>query len=310
MTTSRSIFVAPANTRGATEPRLEKRGALAKVTGAVVVLQLLAVVAVGAQQNGVTKLFPAQPTGYVNDVAHLLDPATEQKLEARLQHLKDVTGAEVAVVTLPTIGDYDPADVALAIGRTWKVGANTAIGNATRNAASVILLVPHTADHKGSIWINAGQGLEGSITDAYAGEIRDAMTPALQAGNYGAALDLATSMEVDRIARDLGVHDSVLTMAQPPPRTPVPAAVFKLLVYGLFFGIWFLAIAARSRRGGRGGIGAGWIIPYMIGRSFGGGRGGFGGGWGGGWGGGGGGGGFGGFGGGGGFSGGGAGGSF
>lgn len=284
-----------------------------KTIGLVLALQLSLGAALGAQQNGITKLFPAEPTGYVNDVAHLLDPATFQKLEARLEHLKDVTGAEVAVVTLPTIGEYEPADVALAIGRAWKIGANTAIGDKTRNAASVILVVPRTADHQGSIWINAGQGLEGSITDAFAGEIRDAMMPDLRSGDYGGALDLATSMEVDAIARDLGVRDTTLLRRHEEPapsRIGLISGLFKLLIYVVFFGIWIAAIAARSRRGGRGGPGSGlggWTVPYMIGRSFGGGfsRGGFGGG-----GFGGGGGGFGGFGGGGGFSGGGAGGHF
>ena len=33
--------------------------------------------------------------------------ATAAALEARLEHLQEVTGADIAVVTLPTIGDYD-----------------------------------------------------------------------------------------------------------------------------------------------------------------------------------------------------------
>lgn len=279
-----------------------------KGIGAVAALQLALAAALPGQQGGTSTVFPAQPTGYVTDAAHLLDAATHDALEARLQHLKDVTGAEVAVVILPTIGDFAPADVARDIGRAWKVGANAAIGDKLRNAGAVVLLVPRTSDHKGEIYFSAGQGLEGSLTDARVGTIRDAMMPAFGQQHYAAALDLATSMISDVVARDLGVQDTSLLRARPPPRPAVRSVnLFKLVIYAIVFIIWILSLVARNRggRGGRGGGGiGGWIVPYMIGRSFGGG-GGFGGGFGGG-----GGGGFGGFGGGGGFSGGGAGGSF
>lgn len=284
-----------------------------KGIGAIVALQLAAAFCLGAQVPVPTaKVIPAQPTGFVTDAAHLLDDATRSSLEARLQRLKDLTGAELAVVTLPTIGDYDPADVARDIGRMWKVGADAPIGSKLRNAGAVLLLVPHTSDHKGQFYISPGMGLEGTITDAKAGDIRDAALPLLGQRQYGAALDMATSTMADLIARDLGVDDSTL-LRRTAPRAEVRSRVnyAKIIVYAVLFIIWLVSIALRNRggRGGRGGgsgFGSGWLLPYMIGRSFGGGGfggGGFGGG-------GGGGGGFGGFGGGGGFSGGGAGGSF
>ena len=45
-------------------------------------------------------------------------------------------------MTLPTIGDHDEGEVALAIGRKWGVGARAEIGDARRNAGLVLLLVP------------------------------------------------------------------------------------------------------------------------------------------------------------------------
>ena len=288
----------------------ERVQSVIKGIGAIAALQLALVAALPGQQGGTSSVFPAQPAGYVTDAAHLLDSGARDALEARLRRLKEVTGAEVAVVILPTIGDFAPADVSRDIGRTWKVGSNAAIGDKLRNAGAVVLLVPRTSDHKGVIYFSAGQGLEGSLTDARLGSIRDAMTPALSQQDYASALDLATSMISDVVARDLGVQDTSLLRARPPPaRTARAINPFKLVLYAIIFVIWIVSLVARGRggRGGRGGGGfGGWVLPYMIGRSFGGG-GGFGGG---GFGGGGGGGGFGGFGGGGGFSGGGAGGSF
>ena len=276
-----------------------------KGIGSLLALQLAIATALPAQQGEIAKLFPAQPAGFVTDVAHLLDAGRRESLEARLKHLQDVTGADLAVVTLPTIGERAPSEVALAIGRAWQVGGKAEIGDKRRNAGLVILLVPRTADHRGEIRFEVGQGLEGSLTDSKTGEIRDAMTPALRQGQYGAALDLATSMAADIIARDLGVQDSSLLRRQLPqrPTTQPTRSTFRFILYAIIAMIWIISIIARNRGGrGGGGIGGGWLLPYMIGRSLGGG-GGFGGG-------GGGGGGFGGFGGGGGFSGGGSGGSF
>ena len=205
------------------------------------------------QQAGIAKLFPAQPTGYVTDVANLLDGSTRQALEARLEHLQAVTGADVAVVTLPTIGDYAPVDVATQIGRAWGVGAKAAIGDKRRNAGVVVLLVPHTGDHKGEIFIAPGLGLEGAITDARAGEIRDAMIPALQQKNYGGGLDVGTSLIADAIARELGVQDTSLLRARPPPRsTGRSVNGFKVVLYAIIFIIWIISLVGaepgRSRR--------------------------------------------------------------
>ncbi len=137
------------------------------------------------------------------------------------------------------------------------------------------------------------------------------MIPDLKQAQYGPALDLGTAIISDIVARDLGLQDSSLVRPRAPPSTQHNGGGARVVMWLIIFIIWIILIARRNRggRGGRGGGGGGlgsWIVPYMIGRSFGGGGfggGGFGGG-------GGGGGGFGGFGGGGGFSGGGAGGSF
>src|SRR3990170_3652761 len=103
-------------------------------------------------------------------------------------------GAEVAVVTLPTINDRAPVEVAVAIGRAWGVGAKAAIGSQQRNAGVVMLLVPRTSEHKGEIFIASGTGTEGFVTDARSGAIADQMLPALRQGDYGAAVDLGTSV--------------------------------------------------------------------------------------------------------------------
>lgn len=258
-------------------------------------------------QGNLTALFPARPTGYVTDVAGALPSSTVTRLNALSERLRTTTGAEMATVVLPTIGDRAAVDVAVAIGRAWGVGANAKIGDRTRNAGLVILLVPKRADdpNSGQIFIATGQGLEGIVTDLQASRVRDLMRPYFSAGDYGQGLEVGVGALAGLIAREMGVSDSALAAGDrlrntpgSPDRSPPRGAIAILI---LVLVVWVLL---SRRGGGRGGPRGPTIFwPGGFGRGggwSGGGFGGFGGG----------GGGFGGFGGGGGFSGGGAGGRF
>lgn len=272
----------------------------AKATALLVVLQLTAA-ALWAQRPGVDTLFPSQPVGFVNDLASVLDAGSAAKMEDLIRRLRAATGAEIAVVTLPSIGEQDPAEVALAIGRKWKVGAKAEIGDPRRNAGIVMLVVPRQNGRPGSgqLRIEVGQGLEGIIPDAAAGRIRrELMGPDLEREAYGPALLTGVQALAGEIARGYGVSDSALTAYRRPVEPGSGARTLSnllpILLFILFIGINARGFGGRRRRrqiywGGGPWIGGGW-----------GGGGGFGGG----------GGGFGGFGGGGGFSGGGAGGRF
>jgi len=62
------------------------------------------------------------PRGYVNDFAAVLDAASVAHMEAVIAEVRAKTRGEIAVVTLPDIGDRPAADVALRIGRQWASG--------------------------------------------------------------------------------------------------------------------------------------------------------------------------------------------
>ena len=258
------------------------------------------------------ELFPAHPSGYVTDLTGTLDSSTVLRISTLAERLRNATGAELAVVVLPTIGDRAAVDVAVAIGRAWGVGAKAAIGDPRRNTGLVILLVPKRPDdaNSGQIFIAPGQGLEGIVTDLQSGRVRDLMVPYFSRRDYGAGLEAGVRAVAALVARGMGVADTALTSGAPaeepaPARGPGIRSWFPVILVIIFV---LIAIAnsggGRGTRSGRRGPGIFWG-----GGGFGGGGGGFGGGFGG-FGGGGGGGGFGGFGGGGGFSGGGAGGRF
>jgi uncharacterized protein len=277
-------------------------GTRAKAIALLTGLQLIAG-GVAAQDAGVRSLFPARPTGYVTDAAGVVDAAAEARITDLAERLRAATGAEMAVVTLPTIGDRDEADVAREIGRAWGVGAATGIGDETRNAGLVLLVVPRQEGRPGTgrVRVEAGQGLEGIVTDATAGRVRDLMGPSLAREDYSGAVEQGAQALAGIIARGFGVSDTALTNARPvqAPRGGGGRSLGALpIILFIFFLLLSGALGGRGRRRRRSVY---WGGPWIGGGGFGGG----------GWGGGGGfGGGFGGFGGGGGFSGGGAGGRF
>lgn len=257
-----------------------------------------------AAQDAVDRLIPAAPTGYLTDVAGIVDAASATRIEQVAKALRERTGAELAVVTLPDIGDNDASAVARGIGRRWGVGAKADVGSPIRNAGMVILLVPRQQgrDGSGHLRLEVGQGLEGIIPDATARRIHDAMIPQLAREQYGPGLVTGVEAVASRVAAQLGVRDSVLATTRPAGSGGGGLSpLLMLLLFFVIFGI-FTAMMNRGNQAHRGRRRPGvyWGPGPWIG----------GGGWGGGGFGGGGGGGFGGFGGGGGFSGGGFGGRF
>lgn len=235
------------------------------------------------------------PTGYVNDFARVLDPDAAARMTALITELHQKTGADLAVVTLPDLGGRSAADVAVQIGREWKLGGAGEAGDSAKNLGVVILLVPRK-DHQpgtGDVFIATGRGAEGFLTDARVGRIRDAMLPALSREDYSSGIETGTGLVVRAIADEF--HVTVTGAPEPlpdegPSGFPIPLPILIFLV------IFLLSLISRMRGRRRWGVGpffwtgGGW-------GSGGGGGGGFSGG-------------FGGFGGGGGFSGGGAGGRF
>ena len=238
------------------------------------------------------------PKGYVNDFAGVVDPAAVTRIEGVVAEVREKTRGEIVVVTLADIGDRSTSDVALQIGRAWKVGPGGSPGDPAHNLGVIILMVPRK-NHRpgtGSFFIATGKGAEGFLTDAAAGQIRDAVMPDLSREDYSTAMERAVGLVAGAFAREFGV-----TLSGGTPPAPEPAPGLPIPVGWIIAAVILLILLSRGRI---------LLLPFYLG-GFGGGRsggwggGGFGGGWSGG-----GGGGFGGFGGGGGFSGGGAGGSF
>ena len=251
------------------------------------------------------------PQGLVNDFANVIPAASAARIERIAQDVRDKSKGEIAVVTLADLAGRDPSAIALQIARDWKVGNKAAVGDRTRNAGVVILVVPKetSSDGNGYCRIEVGQGSEGFITDATGGEICREATPAFREQDYAAGIELVTLRVAQHFAQEFGFSlDTAL--APPVVRRPASSSRSAGGINPVFLLVVFFIVLSMLGGGRRGRGGCGGCLPLLLLNSMGGmggrrggwGGGGFGGSFGGG-----GGGGFGGFGGGGGFSGGGGG---
>jgi uncharacterized protein len=237
---------------------------------------------------------PQPPARGVFDGAGLLDAGTLAQIEDLTMRLRQGSGHEVLLVTVPELKQRPIEDVARQIGRDWK------LGEADLSDAAVLLV----AREERELRIEVGRGLEGSLTDFACGRIiRNVIVPRFREGDFPGGL----------LAGVEAIHAAAGGDYADIPDDPPVDAILPALV-GIAIIVFLLLLLRAGRGGGRGRGGRrSWPLvlpfPINIGGSHGGGFGGFPGGLGGGFGGGGGGGGggFRGFGGGGGgFSGGGA----
>jgi uncharacterized protein len=237
---------------------------------------------------------PSPPllTAPVNDFANVIDAKSEQELERRIRALQAASGTAVVVATVPTFQPYGSIDE-----YAVKMFENGGRGIGEKGKDGGALIVVAVEDRR--VRIEVGYGLEGYITDGYAGQtIRELMLPAFRNGQYGQGLLAGTTRVINRIATEQGV--TLQDVPQSAPAQVRRGGRNRQNGSALVIFIFIILIVLMNSRGGRrrrrwgGGPWSGWnsgVGPFGTGMGgFGGGFGGFGGG--------GGGGGFGGFGGG------------
>jgi uncharacterized protein len=115
------------------------------------------------------------PARLVNDFAGLLSADQNRQLEQQLIAYDDSSSNQVAVITLPSLGDYAIEDWALEIGRKWGVGRK-----AKNNGVLIIVSVEPR-----KINISPGYGLEGALPDILCKRIiTNEITPSFKQGQY------------------------------------------------------------------------------------------------------------------------------
>lgn len=201
---------------------------------------------------------PSAPAAgsYVNDYAGVMDQQAVAKLNGVLAELDAKAKAQVAVLTVKSLGGLDLETYAAETYKKWGIGDK-------KTSRGVLLLVA-AEDRKSRIEV--GYGLEGILPDGLTGSIQDKyMVPYFKAGDYSSGVAQGALAVASVIADDSGVTLSGGFdrggRRQQPPLTRGQKIFFAIMLVGfILFSIRhpFLAlflINAMTRGSGRGGGG-------------------------------------------------------
>ena len=236
-----------------------------------------------------TPNLPAQPERYVVDEANVIDANHERALLGILQELEQKTGIQYIILTVPTTGGLSIEDFSIRQAHdVWKLGQEK------KDNGLLFTLALRERRYR----FEVGYGLEGDITDRFAGQVgREVLRPYLQRGQYSQGIYEANLRVIQRIAARA---DVTLTGVPTLPRGPtgygrplhprgvlpccgMPCGTLLFMLFLIFVlgggrggGLWWLFLPFLFR-GFRGYGGYGRSGSYG-GGPFGGGFGGFGGG--------------------------------
>ncbi|NOY78055.1 MAG: TPM domain-containing protein [Calditrichaeota bacterium] len=213
--------------------------------------------------------FP-KPVGYVNDFANVIPPDYRAKITRICLEVKEKTGAEIAVVTVDSVGpDYTPTEYANLLFEKWGIGQ--------KGKDNGVLLLDAIKERY--VWIEVGYGLEGILPDGLVGEIRDRyIVPYLKQGRRGEAYLNGVRAIAGVIAKNAGVQitGSVQMPVQRPLTSRKKRDKYRSLFWLLFWLFFIIVpIFGRKSKKKRSGFWGPW---FWGGGGFGGGGGGFGGG--------------------------------
>lgn len=182
-------------------------------------------------------------SGRVNDLADLLPVEARARLDAKLADLEEATGAQVVVLTLPSLEGENLEEFSHRVAETWQLGH--------RDHDDGVLLLVAVAER--SMRLEVGYGLEERLPDLMARHILDhVVRPRFRSGDFPGGIEAGVEAVAARI---LGEEEPVIP-AGTPPETPPPGigevigmlVVFLAVVgtfslvalFGTGCGSWFL----------------------------------------------------------------------
>jgi uncharacterized protein len=134
---------------------------------------------------------PAIPlAGRVTDAAHILSPAEQSKLAAKLELLEHATQHQMVIVTAPMLGGRDVTDFTKDLANRW------GIGRKGYNDGVVLLVAPNER----KVRIAVGYGLEARLTHATCQQIiDDQMLPHFRRGDLPGGIEAGTDALIARL---------------------------------------------------------------------------------------------------------------
>ncbi len=113
--------------------------------------------------------------GRINDKAGVLSSSTSREIDSYLAAVEKATGAQIALLTIPSLEGDALESYSLRVAEAWK------LGSAEQDNGALLLV----AMEEREIRIEVGYGLESVLTDAMSGYIiREAIVPEFKSGNF------------------------------------------------------------------------------------------------------------------------------
>ena len=216
-------------------------------------------------------------SGRVNDLADLLPEEARGRLEVKLADLEEATGAQVVVLTLPSLEGDTLEEFSHRVAQTWQIGRRD-------HDDGVLLLV---SVEERSMRLEVGYGLEERLPDLVARRILDDyLRPRFRAGDYPGGIEAG----VDAVAARIRGEEAPTIATGGHPEAPPPGigeiigmmVVFLAVVgtfslvalFGTGCGSWFLYLflapfwlafsgALMGPIGGLTGLAA-WVIGVPL----------------------------------------------
>lgn len=133
---------------------------------------------------------------YVNDYANVLTEETEKYIIQANLELQQKTGAQIVIVTVPSLEGQDIESYATELFREF------GIGNSVKNNG--VLLLCSTGERL--FRIEVGYGLEGTLTDGKTGRIQDEyIIPYLRDNNYNDGIRNGFSAILDEVIHEYDI---------------------------------------------------------------------------------------------------------
>jgi uncharacterized protein len=220
-------------------------------------MQILILLGLFASTGAAVEWKAYQPQGFVSDFARVIEPAAKSQLENYCLTVQNSTGAQIALVTIPSLEGEPIEDVANTLFRAWGVGQKG------KNEGILLLLVINDRRSR----LEVGYGLEPILPDGFSGSILRQMRPALRQSAYGEALMAAAQTIGSTIAQSKHVTLTATLPRTIPPETDnsIPPGMLIAGFVFLLFIFRLIAYAMRNNRGGPGGgFGGGGFLTGML----------------------------------------------
>ena len=183
---------------------------------------------------------------YVTDNSGVITSEHSAEIIRLSTALKNACGAEIAVLTVKTLGGADPGYYATKTADEWGIGS--------KDKDNGVLILLATEDRE--VYVAVGSGLEGRLNDSKVGRLIDKYAiDYLSSNDFDGGVYSLYNVVLSEVMTEYGIEELEGYTAQPDESEDIPLWVILLILLAVGSSpFWFFPlIRGRGGRGGRGG---------------------------------------------------------